>query len=291
MKRPHQNAHRVFSRKLNSPAQIALVCLLLAGHSFAGDKTVFRYAFPNNAPLRYQAHSQIETSQEIMGSAMQTQAILDAVTRLTPVGVKKDGALTFILNNESFQAKITSPQVDSTLKNPDGLVGKRVQKTIAANGDQIASRELDTFTVPQLLPGYATDQEFLVNLPEAALAVGESAEVADVDTTHSFGGENISHTTITYTLVGAERLDGRHCLRLEVKGQLALEGSGAFRGTPYFLEGDGSVEGNIWFAPDEGLLVRTQNSVALEMTIAFSGQQSFTIPTTQRIEMTLELAK
>ena len=54
---------------------------------------------------------------------------------------------------ESMVIELLSSMIDSTFENPEGLIGKRVRKTITPNSDQIESVELDSIKLGMLAQG------------------------------------------------------------------------------------------------------------------------------------------
>ncbi|MCH7675328.1 hypothetical protein IH879_10300, partial [candidate division KSB1 bacterium] len=113
----------------------------------------------------------------------------------------------------------------------------------------------------------------------------------DVDSLNSFGGTVVSKSDMEFTLLGKEKKLGYDCLKIDVKGTVNVEGDGSMQGMKFFMEGDGDFQRTIYFAPKEGLLVAAENQTDMEMTAAFTGQMSMTIPITQSVKSTITLIK
>ncbi len=255
----------------------------------AKEKYVCKYKMEQGAALRYKTDTRILALQEVMGSEFESKSSFSGITKASLQGYDKNDNLEIILEIEALEITVQSMQVDSTLSNPDGLVGKQIRKLLAPNGDQLASVEIDTFLVPGFMPGFSSEQEFLPNLPGQPLETGATVQLSDIDTTHTRGGQTIRKMKVDFTLLGEELLAGHNCLKMAVKGEIELTGEGSMRGMSFFLEGDGDIEGIIHFEPTAGILVGMQNAIDIEMTIAVTGQQTMVIPTSQTIETKMEL--
>ncbi len=270
----------------------ALCCLLVFTLAlFANDVYRLKYKMKEGTKLTYERTLSSEALQEMMGSEQTSESEANARVSLTSNGTDEDGNLVFTMAYDALELKIFSVQFDSTFKDPEGMVGKRIKKTIQPNGDQVQSVEVDSFKSIRFASTFTSDQELLPNLPTAKLKMNEPVTFEDVDSTRSFGGQIISKTSSEYTLVGKESRSGYDCLKIAYVGILTLEGEGSRMGMNFFMEGDGDLEGTLYFAPDEGLLVDSEGVADMEMTVAITGQQNMTIPITQTLKTRLKLVK
>ena len=85
----------------------------------------------------------MESLQEMMGSEVEANSKSNAKIKITSEGENKDGNLTYLMVYESMLFEMVGSMMDSTFKDPGGIIGKRVRKTITPNGDQIESVELE----------------------------------------------------------------------------------------------------------------------------------------------------
>lgn len=272
---------------------VSSVLLLVGALAYAAvfpDGYQLRYKFEKAQTLRYAFKAQSETIQEMMGSEQTSNTESDATLKLTSNGMTDDGNLSFNLVYEALTLHLSSAMVDTTFSNPEGLIGKRVQKTIAPNGDQLASVELDTIKLPFMVgQGISSQQEILQNLPTTPLQAGETVTATDVDSVSRFGGTVVLKTSTKYTLQGTEEKLGYSCLKIKYGTTLNMEGNGTIQGMKFFVEGDGDIDGTMYFAPEEGILVSTESQMDLESTAAITGQMNMTIPITQSIKSSLNL--
>ncbi len=228
-----------------------------------------------------------------MGSEVETTIQSKAKIKITSEGENKEGNLTYVMVYESMVIELLSSIMDSTFKDPAGLIGKRVRKTITPNGDQIESVELDSIKLGILgqAGGLTSGREFLPNLPEDELKMGQAVSQTDVDSLNTMGGTTVSKSEAKFTLIGNETKFGYDCLKIDVKGTVNVEGDGLMQGMKIFIEGDGDFQRTLYFAPKEGVLVFSEDQTDIEMTFAITGQVSMTIPITTSVKSNITLVK
>ncbi len=272
---------------------LALLLNLNFSKGHASDSYKLKYKMKKGTTLNYTMESKMESLQEVMGSEVESTLEISAKVNITSEGETKDGNLTYLMVYESMLIELSTSMMDSTLDNPEGLIGKRVRKTIAPNGDQIESVELDSIDLGMLGRGggMGSAREFLANLPEAELKTGQAVSQTDVDSLNTMGGITVSKSEVVYTLAGKEAKSGYDCLKIDVKGTVNIEGDGLMQGMKFFIEGDGDIQSTLYFAPKEGLLVAAENQMDMEMTAAVTGQMSMTIPITQSQTSSMTLVK
>ncbi len=272
---------------------IALLLNLNFNSGYASDSYKLKYKMKKGTTLNYTMESTMESLQEVMESEIVLTTQSKAKIKITSEGENKDGNLIYIMVYESMVIELLSSMMDSTFKDPEGLIGKRVKKTITPRGDQIESVELDSIKLGMLghSGGLASGREFLPNLPEDELKMGQAVSQTDVDSLNAFGGTTVSKSEAKFTLIGNETKSGYDCLKIDVKGTVSLEGNGLMQGMKFFIEGDGDFQRTLYFAPKEGVLVFSEDQTDIEMTIAITGQMSMTIPSTQSVKSTITLVK
>ena len=269
-----------------------LIVFSLNNEALSGsDARRLQYKFKKGNTLNYRLSQKMEQLMEMMGAEQSSDSETEATYEITLEGQNEAGNLVYTMALSSF--KLYIGMLDSTLRDPDGLIGKRVRKEISPDGDQISSTEVDSIKLEGMLgQQFTSHTEFFPDLPRDALEVGKAVKQTDVDTTKRRGGLVISKTEMEYSLVGEETRNGYKCVKLSYKGTVNIEGNGVYQGMmKYFLEGDGDVEGVIYFAPDDGILVSVENQSEVELTAAFTGQQSMTVPITQTSKSSITLVK
>ncbi len=264
-----------------------------SGH--ASDSYKLKYKMAKGTVLHYRMDSKMESLQEMMGSEMESNSKTNAKIKITSEGENKDGNLTYLMVYESMLFEMVGSMMDSTFKDPVGIIGKRVRKTITPNGDQLESVELDSIKLGLLLArgggGLVSGREFFPNLPDSELKMGEKVNVTDVDSLDTLGGTTVSKAEMEFTLMGKETKFGYECLKIDVKGTINLEGDGTMQGMKFFIEGDGDFQRTLYFAAKEGLLVAADSQTDIEMTVALTGQMQMTIPITQSQTSNITLLK
>lgn len=271
----------------------AFLLNLNVSSSYASDSYKLKYKMKKGTVLNYNMDSRMESLQEMMGSEVESTTESSAKIKITSEGGNKDGNLIYLMVYESMVIELFSSMMDSTFKDPEGLIGKRVRKTVTPGGDQIKSVEIDSFKLGMLARGggLASEREFLPNLPDGELTMGQAVNLTDVDSLNTMGGTTISKSEVEYTLLGNEAKSGYDCLKIGIKGTVYIEGDGSMQGMQFFIEGDGDFQSTLYFAPKEGLLVASENQTDMEMTAAITGQMSMTIPITQSVTSNISLVK
>ncbi len=239
------------------------------------------YAAQRGACYRFSVKNTSETVQEIEGQSFESTIESNGVVRIESEGVDANGNFTFIMSHEELMMLVRSAMLDSTLENPAGLIGKRIRKTVRPNGDQVKSVELDRFEAPAFLPGFSSDQEFLPNLPNRALAGGESLTLLDVDSLHAFGGLIVTSSEIAYTRQDRNRPDSQDCLLFKFSGHMKIDGQGMMQGLPLAIVGNGEVNGSLCFAEKNSMLVSSDTETTIKMTASLSGTESTRIKIAQ----------
>jgi len=263
---------------------VALTVLTLVAVLFANESYKLVYRIDKGTTLRYRMTSSMEQTVEVMGTEQNNESRSTSVVTLIGEAPDEQGNLRFIWRADSVVINVKNVMMDSTIRNPEWFVGRRVRHVITPYGDQLSVEELDTVEVkdPMFAQMARMKSEFLPNLPTKELKVGDQATVTDVDTTEMMGGSMVTNTEVTYTLAGKETVQGYDCLKLTYTGTTELEGEGSYQGMmKFFMEGEMEMQGVLYFAPKEGVLVSNEAEIDSEMTAAFSGQQNMTMPISQ----------
>ncbi|MFQ5637283.1 MAG: hypothetical protein ACE5IR_04740 [bacterium] len=266
-----------------------ILLLSLVNVVYAGDAYKIQYNFKKGTAHRYQITSSSESVQEIMGSEQISESESKAQITVSAVGVDDNRNFNITVVYDALEVDVFATGMDSTFKNPPGIVGKRVKKVIKPDGDQLESTELDSFGVLQFAPMFTSDREILPNLPNVELKMNEAVTATDVDSTNAFGGQVITNSKSEYTLHGKEDMAGYECLKISYKSTVTLTGSGSRFGADFSIEGDGGSTGVMFFAHKQGILVSTESTTDMEITVAITGPQNMTIPISQTSESTFKL--
>lgn len=274
-------------------AALFVVCLSNLIFAGADDAYKMQYKIAKGVTLKYNQTTESEQIMEMMGSEQTVNATTNSQIQITSEGFDSKGHLVYVMQVTSFKIDLDSGMLDTTLVDPEALVGKRIQKVIGVHGDQVKSSELDSIKLnPMFSRIFTSDSEFLPNLPTAELKMGVPVKQTDTDTSKSRSGKNVIKSDMEFTLQGTESKLGYDCLKIDFKGEVSIVGNGNYRGMmDYALEGDGEVSGTMYFAHKEGIVVATSSTSDMELTMAFTGQQSMTIPLSQTLTSKLTLVK
>ena len=186
---------------------------------------------------------------------------------------------------------------DSTI-GAEGLKGKRSKVVVTATGKTMSvvpiDSVLDTGAMAMVrgMGGFAPGEFFrnlFLELPERLIGVGESWKYTRSDTLSREGFRIVTNPEIEYTIVGAAKVSGYDCLKIETKGTALVHGSGSQRGMDLEIDGTVKSKGIAFFAPKEGLLVLMEQSSDAERTMIGSGEGMFTSTSTtsQRSKISL----
>lgn len=255
------------------------------------DGYTLKYKLDKGKVLRYSNTMTQQISQEIMGMKNEGSTTISSEVTVTGEGETADGNIAAVVTYDSITIDLTSPMGNSNLHNPPAWIGKRVRKVIDSSGDQISTQNLDTFSSPGPGQELPTAIEFFFNLPKDEVFLNQSAMVFDEDAFEISGLKVSPKSEMEYTVLGEEKLRGYDCVKIAVKGGVGLTGEGQNSGMDMKLNGDGTMEGTLYFAPKEGLLVMMESSSTVETQVNITGPQEMTIPQTQSVKSKMELIK
>lgn len=274
----------------------AVVICLLAGLAVAaaGGPYKLAYRMKKGQRLNYRMTMTVDQSMEMQGNEMNSNIDGTTALHIEVEEVGKEGNIAFIYALDSLRTHVKSPQMDSTFRNPEELIGKRNRQTISALGKKLKSEVVDSVNLSGMLAqaGIGRQSSFqLIELPEKEVKIGDSWTTSQTDTSKQGNMKVVAAPSTTYTVAGEVDTLGFKCLRLTYKGTLKVKGEGTQMGMNLFFEGEGPVAGTAYFAPTEGLLVGVIYDLNLEATIALTGQMSMTIPQSTSTKTAIVLVK
>ncbi|HUI63879.1 MAG TPA: DUF6263 family protein, partial [Bacteroidota bacterium] len=247
------------------------------------EQYTLQYRFAKDKTYRVVDTIQVESDQEIMGRESNSTSTVIATTKILPTEITENGTTTLVSSIESLSLRFQNMQIDTTIV-PRELVGQRTRLTVSKFGKTTKREVLDTVRLSGLAA--TTGQRELVRLhiyPEHPVKAGEKWTASRIDTSDAGGNFSVVGTTIDYTLVGKERHRGRDVLRISFSGKLTLSGKGNTMGNDYVVEGTGKMAGTTFVNPETGLSEVDNSKTDMDLSVAVTGQQNLTIPTTQSI--------
>jgi hypothetical protein len=275
----------------------AVAISMLVGLAFAavgGGPYKLAYRMQKGQRLKYMINVKTDQSREMQGQEMNFSSENVGLMRLDVEEVAKDGNITFVYAMDSLRMHLNIPQMDSTFRNPEGLVGKRTRQVINASGKKVASTVVDSVKLSGILAQMGGGRQMsmtLIELPGKEVKVGDSWTTSNTDTITQGGGKIIVTPNNTYTVGGEVDTLGYKCVRISYKGNATIKGEGTQMGMNFFIEGEGPTTGTAYFAPKEGLLVALVTNSNLEMTITLTGQMSMTIPQSNATKLAMVRVK
>lgn len=273
---------------------VVLLVLAISALAIASGKYMLTYKGKKGQVLHYKTVMSIEQNQERMGQEVTSNINAETYMTSEVEEVAENGQLTFIYKLDSMRTKIKNMMMDSTIVNPEGIVGKRMRLVIAANGKRVKTEDVDTIKVsgPMGRSGLRQMLNFRQpQLPANEVGIGDTWTTTRPDTNDAMGGKMFSTANVTYRVTGEVDTLGYKCLRLSYSGDVTVTGKGSQRGMNFFIEGDGPTEGTAYFAPKDGLYVTGTSSAEMDMTIAITGQMEMTMPMSSYVQTTTVLVK
>ncbi len=282
------------TRKSNLSLFIGMCLLLTASLTQAGGKYKLMYKLNKGEVLKYKSATTMENTQERMGQEIQTNVESENVVKFVCEGKDKDGNLILVYSLESMKSKVKNPMIDTTLVNPKEMLGKRIRYTISPLGKRLKSEKIDTVRMTGLMAQMQGGQQEAARfprLPEQQVGIGSSWTVSEPDSQMSGPMKMHIKPKMTYTVNAEVDTLGYKCLRIKYVGEVAISGTGEQMGMKIVIDGEGTNNGVLYFAPNEGKLVYMQNDSEFDMNMALTGQMSMTIPSTINTTSRIQLVK
>ncbi|MFC1725456.1 hypothetical protein ACFL4T_07495, partial [candidate division KSB1 bacterium] len=170
--------------------------------------------------------------------------------------------------------------------NPDlsVLTGKKVEFRISEKGQMLNFSGFGLLPVLEIGNGeklekkrYESDLKYIFPVfPEESLSIGGSWNDETVENipSESGGSTNVRLKTV-YTLTEEVVREGYDCLKINVKYELSIKGTGRSEGNDFTLESSGEGDGVIYFAYKTGIILFMENTINSKGNLSFS---SMTLP-------------
>lgn len=256
-----------------------------------GAEVTLAYKLEKGKTYRYQSRADVQSVQTMMGNEVNITNATNSITHYTVENVDKDVNYTVVSAVDSMISTVRSPQRDTTMVNPGGIVGKRTRDVLSKYGKVISSSQVDTIRSGMGGVRRLAASSPFVDFGGKSVKVGETWTHTRKDSSEQMGGKTFVTSNLTFTLVGTVDTLGHSCYKITYKGTIAIEGTGKMMGMNMFTEGTGSVSGVGYFGVKEGLLVASQSTSQQELTAAVTGQQNMTIPISQSVKASIVLVK
>lgn len=273
---------------MKSTAAIFVTVLLMNVGAFAQYK--LEYKASGSAPVRYKAHTTMQTIESMMGQ--QATVSMKSDQSISMTSRKSGDNIVYDITVDSSRNVALMPNGDSTTTSSPA-VGQTKQTVVRSNGEEISSEWLDT-TFAKTEAGQTKDfGSFFFRLPDQEVNTGSTWTQNKVDTVETGGGEgNIIVTTNSdYKLVDKQTVQGIPCVRITFTGNVVLKGSTAYQGVDFVIDGTGKISGTALFDYTSGRVVKITGASDQNLNMVSSGQHKMTIPMTQKTSYDLFLVK
>lgn len=291
---------RFLPGRLASTAGIAAI-LILAGCATRTPRAsvmeapaagiVLEYKMPAGQVLQYQDHSETLEASDVMGQSHESRITGTGVYSFQAKSRKEKNHLLGVTIDD-MSLSINSPRGDlSPDMNP--VKGKSFEMVLSPMGTEVDVSGAESITY-QFVTGprnvAAGFKTFFPDLPGRPVKVGDSWP-SNFSTDEKSGETNMHiEFQAVNTLEGFETVEGLECTRVSSKVTGTISGTGRQQGADLVFKGTLRGGDTWYFAPKEGILVRSTSEVVNEMTISVSGPQTMTIPTTQTRKSEVKLA-
>jgi hypothetical protein len=252
--------------------------------------TVLAYKMPAGQAWHYADESEIREAQDIMGQVSESQAKSAGSYTFRGKGTKGPNLLLDVTIDD-MTLNISSPRGDFS---PDmtKVKGRSFDMVLSPLGTEVDVSAAEAITYEfangprSLAPGFKI---FFPQLPDKPVKVGDSWPSSFVIEEKSGATDMRVGVQTVNTLEGFETVDGLACARITSKHTGTISGTGNEQGMDLIFSG--TVKGSdLWyFAPGQGLYVRSDGESVNEISITVAGPQSMTIPATQTRKSTTRL--
>ena len=266
-------------RSLSRLIFILIISTLFVTFVFAQSEQL-RYQSEKGVAHQYKIKSDIKQKMQMMGQEF-TSLISNAIDLSLEGNDVKDGQLIFIGKIEKNLSKIDSPMMKDTAMVSKDVNGKRVQIVVTPLGKTLKTVALDSIPPPanpmmgNIINPTDMMRRLFVEVPEKAVAVGDTWKHTRPDTTNTQGMKIISKPSITYKIASAEMKDGYDCLKITFEGTASQYGTGSRQGMELVIDGTSKSKGTVYFASKLGILVSVETSNTSDTNISGTGEQMF----------------
>ncbi len=267
-------------KKLILKQAMVLSLMVICGFAFSQESVMLKYNFVKGKT--YVVSNQIvsDMTQSMGGQEVKMASEINSTSEINVEDVDNDGNATAL--NTLLGANVHSTMMgrDTTMQLN---LNEQKRVVIASTGKQISSVNVGDTKKFQMMGSESQIARIQV-LPSNEIKIGDKWHNTSVDSTQMSENSPVSTnstTEIDYTFVGKESKDGVEYLRLNYSGTIAISGKGNMRGMDLFMEGTGKSEGFAYYNPQVSLIVYSEGTTEMDMSIAISGQQNMTMPMTQ----------
>jgi hypothetical protein len=249
----------------------------------AQEQYTLQYKLEKGKVYRFADTTLVKTSQEMMGQEMKSTSTVLATTRLVPAEIRADGSIVLTISPDVMTVSVKNARMDTTMILKDAI-GKRTRLTISKLGETISREIIDTVKLTGMAAASGRQDMVRIHLmPSKPVKIGEKWTAVKPDTTDAMGGRMVTVSTGDFTLLAKEKKLGVECLKISYAGKLTISGKGSMNGADFFVEGTGTTSGTYFADIATGMPVWEDSRYDMESTVALTGAQTMTIPSSTSV--------
>jgi hypothetical protein len=267
--------------------------LILTAIAWSQTPYTLEYKLQPGKAYVYSVESKQKMTQEMGGQEMVSDNGANNKLSFTLQSKQANGDMVITAQFLEKRTKIKNFRMDTTLVETDQC-GKRVELLVNKIGKTLKVTQLDSFPKTGMMGMMGGDAKLAFKrnfweLPEKPVAIGDVWSKTTLDTIAMGNLKIFTNSNSEFKLAGEEERLGYKCLVIQFSGPMTIEGKGNQMGVDFVMEGTGKVEGTIYYAASEGLLIQETVNADQEVTIAITGQGNMTIPQTTNVQTTMTL--
>jgi len=261
---------------------LLIACTLALQPATAQEQFTLLYKLAKDHTYRFHDTLVVTSSQEMMGQEMKATSTVVSTARVVTSDVRADGSTVLTVSADGMTVSVKSPMQDTTIT-LSNVVGKRSRVTLSKLGETLARETIDTVKLSGMsMSAGRQDMLRLHIFPDKPVAIGEKWKTVKPDTTEmGGGGRMVTVATGESTLQGKEPRAGHDCLKVTFTGTMTLTGKWSANGMEFYIEGNGKTGGTYFVDIATGLPVVEDSRYDVESTVAITGQQNMTVPSSQ----------
>ena len=249
----------------------------------AQEQYTLQYKLEKGKVYRFADTTLVKSSQEVMGQEVKSTSTVAATTRLVPAEIRPDGSTVLTVSPDVMNVSVKSNRMDTTIVLKEAI-GKRTRLTISKLGETLSREVIDTARFSGMAAQAGRqDMVRLHIMPSKPVRIGEKWTGIKPDTSDAMGGRMITVSTGDFSLLAKESKHGIECLKISYTGKLTISGKGSMNGAEFFVEGTGTTSGTYFVDIATGLPVLEDSRYDVESTVAITGAQNMTIPSSQSV--------
>ena len=261
----------------------SIICLLIIFSMNVSAQANYKleYKFKKGNDYKYRNVTNSDVTQQVSGQEMKIQVSASAIQHFYVDDVT-GGNIVLIATADSVIVSTKMPMRDTTM-HLDNLADKKLKILLSPSG-KIVKKEFVDSSMDQMTQQYQQiiNQSIrFVKLPENEISEGRTWSSEDVDTVSIMGSQILTKANLDYTLGGKEERNGHQCVKISFTGKSSNEGKAKMMGMDLYIEGTGKTSGDVYFDPEQGIVIYSEILSDNNMTMAATGQQKMIIPITQ----------